>query len=331
MLLVGDIGGTKTELAVFSPVTALSTPLAHATFPSARYAGFAEMVHAFLTGFNVQIDRACLGVAGPVVSGQATITNLPWVISAAQLKDEFKLRSVIMMNDLEAMANAVPFLQRQDLHPLHAGQPALNGPLALIAPGTGLGEAFLTWDGTCYTAHMSEGGHGDFAPMNETQDALLRYLRSRLSHVSYEWVCSGMGLPNVYAYLKESGYAQEPAWLAEQVAGAQDPVPLIAKAALDNVSALCVTTLDTFVSILGAEAGNLALKVLATGGVYLGGGIPRRILPFLDKEFFLQAFLQKGRLSNMLMQIPVYVILHPHVALLGAAYSGFATERQEET
>jgi glucokinase len=331
VLLVGDIGGTKTELAVFSSVKALSTPLAHATFPSARYAGFAEIVHAFLTQFNMQIDRVCLGVAGPVVAGQATITNLPWVISSAQLKDEFKLLSVIMMNDLEAMANAVPFLQRQDLHQLNVGKPALNGSLALIAPGTGLGEAFLTWNGKSYSTHMSEGGHSDFAPTNETQDALLRYLRSRLSHVSYEWVCSGMGLPNVYAYFKESGYAPEPAWLAEQLAGAQDPAPLIAKAALDNASALCVATLDTFVSILGAEAGNLALKVLATGGVYLGGGIPRRNLPFLDKEFFLQAFLQKGRLSTMLMQILVYFILHPQVALLGAAYYGFATERQEDT
>lgn len=330
VLLVGDIGGTKTELAVVSSVTALLTPIANATFPSAHYAGLTQIVQTFLAQFDVQVDQACFGVAGPVVNGQVTTTNLPWVINAEQLKSELKLRSVVLLNDLEAMAHAVPFLQPVDLHTLNVGQPAVNGPLAVIAPGTGLGEAFLTWDGQHYLAHTSEGGHTDFAPTNETQIALLRYLQARLDHVSYEWVCSGMGLPNIYAYLKESGYAQEPAWLAEQLTKVEVRTPIIIQAAVENTSPSCVATLDTFVSILGAETGNLALKVLATGGMYIGGGIPPRILSFLEKELFMQAFLRKGRLSDILIHMPVHVILNPKVGLLGAAYHGFARARADD-
>ncbi len=331
MLLVGDIGGTKTELAVYASVTALATPVANDLFPSKQYKGLEEIVREFLDKHKVQVDRAAFGVAGPVVDDKATITNLPWIVEAEKLKDDLNLKSVLLMNDLESIASAVPFLPASDLATLNRGQSVTNGPLAVIAPGTGLGEAFLTWGGQNYIAHRSEGGHADFAPTDELQIGLLRYLQPRLEHVSYEWVCSGRGMPNIYAYLKESNYAPEPSWLTEQLAQAKDPNAVIAQAALDKTSPdpLCLATVKTFVSILAAEAGNLALKILSTGGLYIGGGIPRHVLPFLQEEFFMKTFLDKGRLAEALKPMPVHVILNSKVGLQGAAYRGFALEQQE--
>ncbi len=331
MLLVGDIGGTKTELAVYASVTALATPVANDLFPSKNYKGLEEIVREFLGKHKVQVDRAAFGVAGPVVDDKATITNLPWIVEAEKLKGDLNLKSVLLMNDLESIASAVPFLPASDLATLNRGQSVTNGPLAVIAPGTGLGEAFLTWGGQNYVAHRSEGGHADFAPTDELQIGLLRYLQPRLEHVSYEWVCSGRGMPNIYAYLKESNYAPEPSWLTEQLAQAKDPNAVIAQAALDKTlpDPLCVATVKTFVSILAAEAGNLALKILSTGGLYIGGGIPRHVLPFLQDESFMKTFLDKGRLVEALKPMPVHVILNAKVGLQGAAYRGFALEQQE--
>jgi glucokinase len=324
MLLAGDIGGTKTNLAVFSAQAGPRAPLAEATFSSARYPSLDVLVREFLSPVDVKVEQASFGVAGPVVAGRATITNLPWVIDETQLQAALNLSFVRLLNDLEAIAHAVPFLESDDLYTLNEGQPAPEGTIAVIAPGTGLGEAFLTWDGSRYRPHASEGGHTDFAPNNPLEADLLHYLQRRFEHVSYERVCSGVGLPNIYAFLKDSGYADEPAWLAEELAAADDPTPIIANAALngERPCQLCVATLDTFVSVLGAEAGNLALKVLASGAVYLGGGIPRRILPALKHERFMGAFRRKGRLSDLLARIPVHVILNPKVALLGAACHG---------
>ena len=226
-----------------------------------------------------------------------------------------------LLNDLSAIAHAVPFLQPDDVHTINIGRPAPEGPLAVIAPGTGLGEAYLTWDGDKYRAHASEGGHADFAPTTPLEVEMLRYLQGSFGHVSFERVCSGKGIPNIYAFLKDSGYAEEPTWLGEQLESADDPTPVIFNAVLkaDKPCKLCQATLETFVSILGAEAGNLALKLGATGGVYLGGGIPPRIAPFLESEIFMAPFRKKGRLSGLLAQIPVHIILNPKVALLGAA------------
>jgi len=324
-LLAGDIGGTKTNLAILSSETGLKTPRAEATFPSARYASLEALVSEFLAQVDLKVERASFGVAGPVVGGRATITNLPWVMEEEQFRKALNLSSVYLVNDLVAIATAVPLLEARDLYTLNDGEAAPGGTIAVIAPGTGLGEAYLTWDGSRYRAHASEGGHADFAPTDPIQVELLRYLQDRHEHVSYEWVCSGMGLPNIYAYFKESGYAEEPAWLAEQLAGAGDPTPVIVRAALDEdrPCRLCSVTLNTFVSILGAEAGNLALKLLATGGVYLGGGIPPRILSVLRNGEFVEHFRRKGRLSSLLVPIPVHVILNPKVALLGAACHGF--------
>jgi glucokinase len=326
MLLAGDIGGTKTNLAIFSPESGPRAPLVEATLPSGRYPSLEVLIGDFLAQVDLKPERASLGVAGPVVAGKATITNLPWVISETQLQTAlgFSPGGVRLLNDLAAIAYSVPWLESYDLHTLNEGQVAPGGAIAVIAPGTGLGEGFLIWDGSRYRAHASEGGHTDFAPTNLLEVDLLRYLLDRFGHVSYERVCSGRGLPNIYAFLKDSGYAQESAWLAEQLAKADDPNPVIVKAALagERQCELCVATLETFVSILGTEAGNMALNVLATGGVYLGGGIPPRILPALEGARFLEEFQAKGRMSDLMAKIPVHVILNPKVALMGAACYG---------
>ncbi len=324
LLLAGDIGGTKTSLAVISPDAGPRAPIAEATFPSGEYSGLEAVVRKFLDQTRLSVHRACFGVAGPVVDGRVATTNLPWVIDEATLREDLGLSSVVLMNDLVAVASAVPHLRPDDLRMLSAGRPAAGGAVAVIAPGTGLGEAFLTWDGARYRAHPSEGGHADFAPTTPRQLGLLAYLERQEAHVSYERVCSGRGLPHIYAYVKESGQAEEPAWLAARLAAAADPTPVIIDAALNPnpPCELATAALGMFVSILGAEAGNLALKVLATGGVYLAGGIPPRILPALEDGRFMDAFRRKGRMSDLLRRMPVHVIVHPGTALLGAAYGG---------
>ncbi len=325
LLLAGDIGGTKTALTVFSAETGPRRPLARANFASGDHASLEAIVQTFLAGQALPITRASIGVAGPVIEGRVHVTNLPWVV------DEQSLRQVLgapvhLLNDLESIALVIPFLEPTDLETLNVGQPEPRGPLGVVAPGTGLGEAFLVWDGAKYLPHATEGGHTDFGPTNQEQLGLLGYLLPRFGHVSYERVCAGIGLPNIYAYLKDSGRFAEPNWLREQLASAHDLTPVIVQAALDNTAPICAEALDMFVSILGSEAGNLAVKVLATGGVYLGGGIPRRILPKLREPVFLRAFTHKGRFSDLLSRIPVYVILHPEAALLGAAFHALKSE-----
>ncbi len=324
VLLAGDIGGTKTALAIFSSEDGPRVPLAEATFHSADYPSLDAIARAFLNQAHLSVERACFGVAGPVVAGRAVLTNLPWVLDERDLQRALGLSSVRLLNDLEALANAVPLLGPADVHPLQAGEAVSGGAIAVIAPGTALGEAFLTWEGSRYRAHPSEGGHTDFGPSNALEIELLKFLQQRYDHVSYERICSGLGLPNIYAYLKESRGGEEPAWLTQQLTSTDDPTPVIIAAALGEAPCdLCVATLNTFVSILGAEAGNLALKVLATGGVYVGGGIPPRILRVLDDGRFVQAFQRKGRQADLLKRMPVHVILNPKVGLLGAARHGF--------
>ena len=318
MLLAGDIGGTKTNLAVFSPEAGPHAPLAEMTFPSGDYASLEALVAEFLSQVDFAISRASFGVAGPVLAGRAKITNLPWEMSEEYLGEALGF-PVRLLNDLVAVAYAVPFLKPTDLCTLNAGEPAPDGAIAVIAPGTGLGEAYLTWDGVHYRAYASEGGHADFAPNNSLEVELLCYLRDRFGHVSWERLCSGQGIANIYDFLRDNDY-EEPAWLAERLAAVDDPTPVIVNVALGEEScAICGVALDIFISILGAEAGNLALKVLATGGVYLGGGIPPRILPALRQSRFIEAFCYKGRLSDLAKRMPVHVVLNPKAALLGAA------------
>jgi glucokinase len=323
MLLAGDIGGTKTNLAIYSPEPPLGEPLAEKTFPSENYSDLESLVRECLSEVDLKVERAAFGVAGPVVGGRVTTTNLPWEIEEGQLRRVLNLSAVYLLNDLEAIAHAIPLLKGDDLHTLNEGTTVPGGAIALIAPGTGLGEAFLTWDGSRYRAHPSEGGHVGFAPANRLEAELLQDLRDRhhFDHVSYERVCSGQGIPTIYAFFKERGRGEEPTWLADQLAAVDDRTPVIVNAALDKerTCELCVATLNMFVSILGAEAGNLALKLLATGGVYVGGGIPPRILSALENGRFMEAFVRKGRMSGLLARMPVKVILNPKSALLGAA------------
>ncbi|MFZ2489651.1 MAG: glucokinase [Anaerolineae bacterium] len=325
MLLAGDIGGTKTHLALFSVETGPRTPVFERIYPSAQYSNLETIVQAFLQEVDQPVDRAVFGVAGPVLNSEATITNLPWVIRISRLQEVLGIQAITLLNDLQAIAYAVPFLQPEDVHTLNQGTPDPTAPIAVIAPGTGLGEAYLTWQCNHYEAQASEGGHKDFAPTNEMEMSLLRYMLRMQDHVSYEKVCSGLGIRNLYAFLKSTGYAPEPPWLAQQLWDTNDPTPAIVNAALNHDQQPCelaVATLRLFVSILGAEAGNLALVIMAGGGVYLGGGIPRRILPWLDRQNFMQAFLNKGRFSSTLIRVPVHVILHTNAALLGCACLG---------
>jgi len=322
MILAGDIGGTKTALALYSPGTGPRRPLALATFPSGDYASLEDIVRAFLSNLDTRVERASFGIAGPVVRGRSQVTNLPWVVDTQSLSGALGGVPVRLLNDLEAIANAIPFLEPTDLATLNRGQPEQHGPLAIIAPGTGLGEAYMVWDGTRYRPHASEGGHTDFGPTSPLEVELLSYLWPRFDHVSYERICSGIGIPNLYAFFKDSGNAFEPEWLRQRLAEAVDPNPVIMQAAMEQHTEICVKTLDLFVSILGSETGNLALKVLATGGVYLSGGISLRILSKLQEPAFLQSFTRKGRFSELLARVPVHVILHSQVALLGVACHG---------
>lgn len=323
ILLAGDIGGTKTELALFSADAGPRKPLARAEFPSGQYPSLEAILREFLEGVGAPIERATFAVAGPVVAGHAKITNLTWVVDLRNLQAELKLADVTLMNDLQAIALAVPILGDEELSTLNEGEALPGGAKAVIAPGTGMGAAFLTWNGTYYQAHPSEGGHADFAPGSAVEVGLFQYLQERYPHVSVERVCSGRGLPNIYDYLRDSGYAPEAPEVATELAAAEDRAPIIVEHALkpSDPCALCVATLDIFIAIFGAAAGNLALNVLSTGGVYLAGGIPPRILNVLQNGRFMQAFLRKGRLSELLSHMPVRVILS-RAALLGAAYYG---------
>lgn len=324
--LIGDIGGTKTILAIFSTESGPNKPLVEISYPSARYESLEAIVEKFLNEVNQPVDRACFGVAGPVVGGSARITNLTWTVDAARLQSTFHWETVKLLNDLESVAYAVPILEPDDIYTISAGTPVEGGNIAVLAPGTGLGEAFLTYVQGRYIAHASEGSHVSFAPVGQLQMGLLNYLNQLgFSHVSFERVCSGgLGIPHLYAYLKSIGYAEEPAWLAEKLAGSEDPTPVIFGAAQDEKDPcpLCVATLKMFVAILGAEAGNLALKVLSTGGIYLGGGISPRILRHLEEPAFLEALVSKGRFRAMLSNMPVRVILNAKAGLLGAAAHG---------
>lgn len=324
MLIAGDIGGTKTNIALYSGDSNPYEPIVEATFASKQYASLEEIVSEFLTQTGAEVTVGTFGVAGPVIQGSSAVTNLGWTVSETSLQDAFHLDSVRVVNDLVATASAIPVLEEDDLLTINEGKHIPKGPISVIAPGTGLGEAYMTWMGDRYYAHPSEGGHADFSPSNNLELGLLNYLYDIFGHVSTERVCSGSGIPNIYNYLKSIDFAKEPAWLKMQLAAAPDPTPIIVTTALEdpNKCPLCTETVNLFVSILGAEAGDLALTFMATGGVYLGGGIPPRIWPILQSDRFLDSFYDKGRFRKLMEQVPVYVILNTDAALLGAASLG---------
>jgi glucokinase len=327
MLLAGDIGGTKTDLAIFTVERGPRAPIAQTRFLSRDYPSLEAIVREFIAEVDLAVTWACFAVAGPVVSGTAALTNLPWVVSEEAIRQELHLELVSLLNDLEATAAAVPYLQPTELLTLRVGAPVPGGAIAVIAPGTGLGEAFLTWDGARYRAYPSEGGHTDFGPTSPREAELLRYLQTRWGRVSYERVCAGRSIPDLYEFLKDEGGISESPAMAAKLGTVQDRTPAIMEAALDpqQPDPLCKEVLTLFVSFLGAAAGNLALTVLATGGLYIAGGIPQRIPPQATDEWqvLLSRFEDKGRLSPMLARVPVHVVVEP-VALLGAAIHGLA-------
>jgi glucokinase len=317
MLLAGDIGATKTNLALLEADGELVIK-AQATFKSTAFPSLEAVAKQFLSDTGAHVERAVFGIAGPVIKGRSDTTNLPWKISEETLQSALGVEKAKLLNDLEATAHGVPHLTEADLYTLNDAEPR-SGTKAVIAPGTGLGEAVLLYQGEHYHVIPSEGGHTDFGPTNLFEIELLRYLMGKFGHVSYERIACGKGIPNIYGYLRDNHFAEEVPEVAEAFQPGRDPTPAIVKAATEGICELSIATLNAFVSILGAEAGNLALKVMATGGMYLGGGIPPKILSKLRDGTFMAAFVNKGRFAEMLSRIPVYVILNEHTALLGAA------------
>jgi glucokinase len=318
LVLAGDIGGTKTNLALFSAQGEKLHAQSRRTFQSKRYSGLTPILKEF--GDNQGIEAACFGIAGPVVAGRVKTTNLPWIVDTEELRRTLKLDGVHLLNDLEASAYGLFTLDEDEFFPLNEGKMHQSGNKALIAAGTGLGQAILFNDGQHFRPLASEGGHADYAPRNELEIELLRYLLARFGHVSYERVVSGPGLLNIYRFLKDARGLEEPAWLTERLAAADDPSAVISQAALAKEAEICVEALNLFVAVYGAEAGNLALRAKAVRGLYVGGGIAPKILDKLKDGTFMKAFLDKGRYRDLLAATPVQVILNPQAALRGAAY-----------
>lgn len=320
MILAGDIGGTHTRIALFDEQGAPQLRLAiEQIYPSREHHGLEEILSLFLSNQQIKPKAACFGVAGPVFKGRANASNLAWILDALSLAKVLKLESVYLINDLAAHAFGIDHLEPGDLVSLNSA-PGAKGNRALIAAGTGLGEAGVFWDGKQYVPFASEGGHADFAPRNEIEIQMHRYLLAKFGRVSGERILSGPGLKNVYDFLRDSGTEEEPELLKQQMAQAADPAALIAQHGLSHKESICSRALEIFANVYGAEAGNIALRFLATGGVYLSGGIAARILPKLQETGFMQAFKDKGRMAPLMETIPVHVVTNDQVGLRGAAH-----------
>jgi len=319
MILAGDIGGTNSRLAFFEEQGGELRLALHRDFPSRQARGLEEIVARFVAQEGQRVECAGFGVAGPVRDGRCTATNLPWVIEAAALARELGLSAAALLNDLEAYAWGAMELPAADFLVLNPGAPGASGNAAVVAAGTGLGQAGLYWDGQRYHPFACEGGHADFAPNGDLQVELYRYLAAKLGHVSCERVLSGPGLKNVYDFLRDTGHFPEPAWLGEELRAAENPPATIAGGALEHKAEICEQALDLWTAVYGSEAGNFALRILATGGVYLGGGIAPKIRSKLQEPTFLRAFVAKGRMQPLLESVPVRIILNESAGLIGAA------------
>ena len=322
MILAGDIGGTKTVLALFEETADRAGEALHqARYPSNEYDSLESIIEEFLATSDLVPSIGCFGVAGPVYNQTSQITNLPWKISARSISERFNIGQVALINDLESIATAVPHLGKEDLCTLNPGVVEPHGNIGVVAPGTGLGTAFLVWTGEGYKPLASEGGHTAFAPRTSQEIDLLNYLRPRYRQVSFERICSGKHLPNIYEFLRDGGSYEEPEWLRTELAQVQDRTPVIVQAALAQKAEICIATLDLFVTTLGTAISNMAITILPRGGIYIGGGIPPRILPRLKQPDFLEAVAHKGRFHDLSLKMPVHVILTPRIALYGAALS----------
>jgi glucokinase len=318
MILAGDIGGTNTRLALFEGTPDRLNPVDIEVFPSPQFSGLPEIVRKYQAKHNQTVKAAAFGLPGAVVDGRVETTNLPWVVDSRHLAQELGLERVDLINDLFANAHGIVLLKETDFVALNQGTPSPTGNRVLVSAGTGLGEAGLLAEaGGGFRPFPSEGGHSDFAPTNEIQMDLLRYLFGRFEHVSYERVLSGPGLHNIYEFLRDTKRAEEPSWLADEIKNG-DPSAAVAKAGLAGGAAIAVQALDIFVSIYGAEAGNLTLKVVATAGAFIGGGIAPKIVAKLQDGTFMKAFTAKGRFHALLSNVPVRVITNDKTALFGA-------------
>lgn len=328
MILAGDIGGTHARIGLFREDAGHLNLEVEETYPSREHSGLGQIVQSFLNGQRTSVSQASFGIAGPVLNGRVSTPNLPWIIDEAALSRDSGIRNVFLLNDLQAHAWGVDDLGPADFVSLNSASPA-PGNAALIAAGTGLGEAGIYWDGARRHPFPCEGGHSDFAPRNQEEITLLEYLLPKFGHVSYERILSGPGLKNIYDFLRDSGAEQEPPGLRDELTQAPDAAAAISQHALGATARICERALDIFVSVYGAKAGNLALTLMATGGVFLSGGIAARILPKLITPAFMQAFVAKGRMQPLLAKIPVRVVTNDRVGLIGAARYALNKKEQE--
>jgi len=318
MILAGDVGGTKVHLALYDFTDGKLKYTRDERFAAKEFGGLEEIVKQFLGA--EKMTAACFGVPGPVRNGRLRLTNLPWTLDSQELAANLGIQHVFLINDLEANGYGIAELSADQIHTLSEGDASQTGNRALIAAGTGLGEGILAWNGRIHVPYPSEGGHVDYAPRNEDEIDLLRFLKQKYNgRISFERVVSGMGLTNIYEFLRDVRGVDEPAWLAEKIAASPDVNAVITEMGLAAKSELCEKALDMFVSAYGAEAGNLALKVLSVGGLYVGGGIAPRLLEKLKDGTFMKAFTDKGRMSQLLVNMPVRIILESRAALMGAA------------
>ncbi len=320
MILAGDIGATNARLAAFETEGNRLQCVVEKIYPSQQHNGLAEIVGDFTKTEGIPTQSACFGVAGPVRQGRSKISNLPWTIDSRELAAQLKLRTVGLINDLEAFAYGIDALESKDFITLSEGSSEAEGNTAVVSAGTGLGEAGLYWDGFRHHPFACEGGHTEFAPKNDLEIELLQYLMKKYEnqHISYERILSGPGIKNIYDFLRDTSKEQEPSWLRDQLAAAADAPALISELALAKKAEICDRTLSIFVSVFGSEAGNCALKFMGTGGIFVAG-IAGKIVPKMKEGAFMDAFLSKGRMKSLLQEIPVKIVLNDDSGLIGAA------------
>jgi len=320
MILAGEIGATHARLAAFETEGNKLRCAVETVFESQRRSGLAEIITEFVRTNGIPVDSACFGVAGPVRNGRCKISNLAWTIDARELAKQLKLHSVGLLNDLEAYAYGIDALEDKDFITLNEGAEDAEGNRCVVSARTGLGVAGLYWDGRRHHPFACEGGHTNFAPRNDEEADLLRYLRKKYSgRVSYERIASGPGIKNIYDFLKETGKAGEPDWLRMQLQEASDPPAVISRLARDGKAAICDQTLSLFVSVYGAHAGDCALTFMSTGGIFIGGSIAAKNVPKMQEPAFMEAFLDKGRMAELLKDVPVKIVLNDDAGIMGAA------------
>jgi glucokinase len=319
MILAGEIGATRTRLAAYDTEGNNLQRVVEKIYMSQEYTGLSEIIAVFIKSEGIPVHSACFGVAGPVRGGRSKISNLPWIIDSRELATQLKLASVGLINDLEAYAYGIDALDEKDFVTLREGADDADGNRAVISARTGLGVAGLYWDGFRHHPFACEGGHADFAARNQLEAELLSYLQARYGRISCERILSGPGIKNIYDFLRDTGKSEEPAWLREKLNTAADAPALISQTALANKAAICNQALSIFVSIYGAETGNCALYFMSTGGIFIGGSIAAKILPKMQDPIFMESFMDKGRMSALLEQIPVKIVLNDDCGIIGAA------------